>query len=288
MGFLSRRRPPCPICGGEVKGLLPWRIAGQTICKTCAGHIDLPDGALSEMTMEAFLAYRAFREENGLLRQRFRETQRVEFAWYTMEKILFDMDHGLFCLSDQVDRSTIFEREHIKSFTVYEDDKPLFEGSAAGLVCYNSTVQAYIEEAAPRIQEWANASEDEYVPSVSEPIDQFLIEIQLEHPYWKHKKVEMKGPRFDHIYPRAEDYLDEYQAWVNRFDRMAHTWMELAFPDAPEQRMDQPVPLMGTRASVFDRSVDVMEEIRKAKALLEQGLLTEEEFAARKRELLGI
>lgn len=31
MGLFDKR-PPCAICGGKVKGLLPWKIEGNYIC----------------------------------------------------------------------------------------------------------------------------------------------------------------------------------------------------------------------------------------------------------------
>ena len=34
MGLFGKK-DPCAICGGKVKGLLPWKIDGQLICNEC-------------------------------------------------------------------------------------------------------------------------------------------------------------------------------------------------------------------------------------------------------------
>ena len=39
MGLFDKS-PPCAICGGKVKGLLPWKIEGNYICDDCHGVID--------------------------------------------------------------------------------------------------------------------------------------------------------------------------------------------------------------------------------------------------------
>ena len=41
MGLFGKK-DPCAICGGKVKGLLPWKIDGQLICNDCYGHLPCP------------------------------------------------------------------------------------------------------------------------------------------------------------------------------------------------------------------------------------------------------
>ena len=49
------------------------------------------------MTLEDFKAYRQFREENKLLRDRFQISQQVDFGWLDT-KFLFDFPHRLLCM----------------------------------------------------------------------------------------------------------------------------------------------------------------------------------------------
>ena len=61
------------------------------------------------------------------------------------------------------------------------------------------------------------------------------------------------GMCFDDERPDLNDYLQSYEEKAKVMDELAHALMNLAFPGAPEQ-----------------------------------GIITEEEFAAKKRQLLGI
>ena len=61
--------------------------------------------------------------------------------------------------------------------------------------------------------------------------------------------------------------------------------MEVAFPGAAGS------PVTAARAGTEPTSsapVDTVTELQRYKALLEQGIITEEEFTAKKRQLLGI
>ena len=65
--------------------------------------------------------------------------------------------------------------------------------------------------------------------------------------------------------------------------------MAVAFPGAPEITVDDCGT--GTQAgarAVSAAPVDAVAEIKKYKELLDQDLITEEEFTAKKRQLLGI
>lgn len=88
MGLLTKK-DPCAICGGKVSGLFPYKIEGHLICNECHGQVDLPDEMENRMTLEDFKAYRQFREENKLLRDRFQISQQVDFGWLDT-KFLFD------------------------------------------------------------------------------------------------------------------------------------------------------------------------------------------------------
>ena len=65
--------------------------------------------------------------------------------------------------------------------------------------------------------------------------------------------------------------------------------MKVAFPGAVEQA--EGFPATAARAGTEPTSsapVDTVTELQRYKALLEQGIITEEEFTAKKRQLLGI
>ena len=126
---------------------------------------------------------------------------------------------------------------------------------------------------------------------IPEPFKQFLVEIRFDHPYWSIFTADMGGPTFDNTYPDVNDYLRDYQNSAAIMDQLAHALMALAFPGAPEQQAGAAAmtPTM-TRSAVVTPTVstDAVSEIQRFKALMDQGIITEEEFTAKKRQLLGI
>lgn len=73
-------------------------------------------------------------------------------------------------------------------------------------------------------------------------------------------------------------------------EKLAHALMKIAFPDAQEQRAHTDAAEAVTPAADAAPAVSaaVVADLQQLKALVEQGILTEEEFAAKKRQLLGI
>lgn len=268
---LFKKKDPCAICGGKVSGLFPSKIDGQYVCSDCYGFVDLPSTKpTATMTIEDFRGYMQFREENALLKEQFQTSQQIDFGlWDT--KFMFDMTNHLLCMDKHLGK-TIFEGRHIKSFVIKEDSIPLYEGSASGLNHYISTVPNRAMDLAPQIARLAmqaqmrrdmermrelmnNDNNNHYTPHIDipEPFKNFNVEILFEHPYWDVFKADMSGPTFDDERPDLNDYLQSYEEKAKVMDELAHALMNLAFPGAPEQ-----------------------------------GIITEEEFAAKKRQLLGI
>lgn len=304
MGLFTKK-DPCAICGGKVKGLFPWKVEGQLVCKTCYGNVHLPKEFVENMTMAQFQEYRIFREQNNILRQQFQTTEQVDFGFFS-EHFLFDTTHRLFCPSVNLD-STIFEGKCIKSFTIREDNELLFEGSANGLICYNSTVKDRVIAMAPMIRQAAMmirlkeeaermaeaAGKDSnrtysgnYVQTIPEPFHKFFVEIHCDHPYWKTLTTDKKGPEFSESRPDVDDYMRLYNDDAALMEKLARSLMAVAFPDAPEQRVNRNGAEQTTAAPAAP--VDAVAEIQRFKDLLDQGIITEEEFTAKKRQLLGI
>lgn len=290
MGLFGKK-DPCAICGGKVTGLFTKKIDGHPICKECYGHVHLPEGYVNNMSVEDFKTYMSFREKNKALKERFQKTLEVKMAFFG-DRIQFDMGSGLFCMDANLE-GTVFEGRHIKSFTIREDTSPLFEGSAAGLMCYTSVVPDRLAAMAPSIararmiQELKRHSDNnsnDYTYDLPEPFERFMVEIHMEHPYWNTITTEKKGPEFNDSCPDVNDYLDLYYADAADMGHLARALMELAFPGAPEYN----VPQGGTPVIVQNAAPDVAAELQKFKALMDQGIITEEEFTAKKRQLLGL
>lgn len=240
MGLFDKR-PPCAICGGKVKGLLPWKIEGNYICDDCHGVIDAQNG--NDFTMEQFLKYRDFREQNQALREQFRVDEIVEFGFLS-EKFVFDYEHSLFCMDKNLNK-TIFHGSELKSFMISEDGAPLLEGSAKGFIHHESRVPQRIDELLPQVNQMLIqrqmqesmerlANRDKEVrPSytsidIPEPFKKFYIKLYLQHPYWSLYEFERTGPVIIGDVPDLNQYRIEYNESVQHLETLANALARVA------------------------------------------------------------
>ncbi len=302
MGLFSKK-PPCPICGGKISWFLPSKIEGEYICDTCYNKIDMESDQADNLTMQGFKEYLAFHDQNQLLKDKFVISERIDFGlWDT--KIIFDHQNKLFCMSKNPDK-TVFEGKQLRSFTIKEDRTPLFEGSAKGIRRYASTVPERAMALAPQISQFMttkqmartmdkmdDGKQNNSTPmplfSVAEPFRAFNVELYFDHPYWKVIKCDMDGPRFDSHHPDVNNYLSTYQNSIRELEKMVAALGTVAFPEAPEQSIGLGAAGAQAAHTTMAPPVDAIEEIKKYKALMEGGIISQQEFDAKKRQLLGI
>ena len=301
MGLFSKK-PPCPICGGKISWFLPSKIEGEYICDNCYGKLDMDADKESKLTMQGFREYLAFYDQNQLLKDQLVISERIDFGlWDT--KIIFDYQNKLFCMSKNPDK-TVFEGKQLKSFSIKEDSTPLFEGSAEGIRRYASTVPERAMALAPQIVQFlintqlsrtldklddgkVNRTAPVQYFDVPEPFRAFNVELQFDHPYWTVIKCDMDGPRFNNTLPDVNDYLRSYQQSMEEIEKLVAALRTVAFPGAPEQSVGH-----GAAQAVLHTTMappaDAIEKIKKYKALMEDGIISQQEFDAKKRQLLGI
>lgn len=295
MGLFDKR-PPCAICGGKVKGLLPWKIEGNYICNDCYGVVDAQDG--NSFNMKQFLEYRDFREQNHALKDQFHIDETVEFGFFS-EKFVFDYQNNLFCMDKGLDR-TIFHGSELESFLISEDGAPLLEGSARGYIRHQSTVPQRINDLLPQMNQLllqqqetleriTNRENDTPTATtridLPEPFKKFYIKLYFRHPYWKLREFGRTGPTLIGDVPDLSQYRIEYNEDVEQLKRLADALARVAgfplqgstVPSSPAAAAPAPAP-----------AVDAVAEIKKYKELLDAGVITEAEFAAKKKQLMGI
>ncbi|MDD2971199.1 MAG: DUF4428 domain-containing protein [Lachnospiraceae bacterium] len=305
MGLLGKK-PPCAICGGKVGFLLPTKIDGEYICSNCDAKIDMQRDLRDGLTMQGLREYMVYYEENKRLQEQFQISEKVDFGWWDT-KLIFDYENHLFCMSKQPDK-TIFQGAELVSFTIKEDTTPLYEGDAKALKRYTSTVPERVRAMEPQLVQYIMNKrmeesmerrmerEDEdyhrtYIPSIdiSEPFHSFQVEIHLNHPYWKVVTCDMNGPTFSNDRPDVNDYIRDYQNDIEEIEKLVNALKTVAFPQAVEQSVGAP-GLGGFVQQVQQpqQAGDTIEDIKKYKSLMEEGIISQEEFQEKKRQLLGI
>jgi hypothetical protein len=247
MGLFSNK-PLCPICGGKNSWLLPMKIEGEYICGTCQNKIDMETDKAMHLTMQDLKEYFEFYDRNHMLRDQFVISEQFNCdLWDT--KIIFDYHHKMFCMSSKPDK-TVFYGKHLKSFTIKEDNIPLFEGSATGIKRYTSTVPESARALAPYIihflmkrhqtlatlkLDYDKENKATQIFNVLEPFRVFNVELHFDHRYWTVIRCLLDGPRFSGDNPDLNDYIRSYQCSIEQIEKLVVALKTVAFPGAPEQ-----------------------------------------------------
>ncbi len=311
MGLFTNNKKGCPVCGNPTPRLFPTKVEGNPICKECAQKIYLPDGKLKEMSADDFIQYINFYDENQTLRDLFFETFHHNFG-FIGDDLMVDTAHGLF-RTKNLKEALVFEAANLKDFRILEDETLLFEGGKESFKKFESDIpekvkamstvvaqfrillQEYeMREARERERQERARERGETITTryVSRPtldtkhlFEKFVIEITLDHPYWNEIRWEVKAPEFDYNYPSVEDYLVDYENKAEQMHAIAVNLMQLINPNIQEEFNGTSNCLAETQAEPVMSGV---EEIKKYKELLDMGIITEEEFAVKKHELLGL
>ena len=115
------------------------------------------------------------------------------------------------------------------------------------------------------------------------------MEITLDHPYWKNFYKETGAPKFDSDHPSTIDYLDDYTQKTEELHTLAQNLMQLIDPQVQEKVIDPAsVHSAPQAASAPAQAEDPTVALPKYKALLDAGVITAEEFEAKKKQLLGL
>ncbi len=317
MGLFTSKKNLCPICGSPTPRLFATKVEDMPICKECDSKIDIPQETVQAMTVDGFRQYLAFYDENAALRARFKKEYSFDVKGWSTE-LRIDFTHGLFRLTDQ-EGAIAYEKSCIRSFRILEDNYALYEGDASGLRCRTSKAPDYLNGLQPVYNEYlrerqeyermkaltdaldkdGNSSTRRTIPeprfNATKPVQQYRIVITMDHPYRKEFQGDLESPDFGFITPDLTETIRKYNDLLTSLDGLARNLMMLFAPNAPVQRSGsagaQPVrtaPVVPTAAPASAAPTDAVTEIQRYKALMDQGIITGEEFEAKKRQLLGI
>lgn len=318
MGLFSNNKKLCPVCGGPTPRLLATKVDNTPICKACASKIELPEGMINQMSIETFAEYISFYDNNQTLRDCFGETF-VYSQGFLKADIAVDTSNRLFRLRNAKD-ALVFESSNLKSFRILEDSKVLYESRGNVLICNESNVPErvngmrtvieqfrarrqhyeFMERMQRREEEAAKQRGETYHKQYiscpffegNEPFNSFFIELEFEHPYWENYHGEVKGTKFSTTNPEVGTYLCEYQEAVEKLHELAINLIQIMCPGAQEIQntagMASENMFAARQAPTMAAGNNAIEEIKQYKGLLDAGIITEEEFAAKKRQLLGL
>ncbi|WP_313527438.1 DUF4428 domain-containing protein [Anaerotignum sp.] len=301
MGLFSKKEP-CPICGGKIDIFFPRKIEGQLVCDNCYDKLDVQEEILNSFTMADFREYLSYYEQNQQLREGFNTSYALDFSVIGNDMV-FDFDNKLFCVDDKLNK-LIFAGKDVVSIVIKEDSTPLFECNHREIKSYQSSVKERALQMAPQLAQMVSnqrlmrnmeritREEDKaprYIPIVDlpEPFKAFHIHIKFEHPYWNNMDFRVSGPTFSNEYPDVNEYIKEYTEQITNLEAFINAFRRITFSDVKAQPADNN-PASQSSHSGSSSDSDPVAEIKKYKELMEGGIITEEEFSEKKRQLLRI
>jgi len=262
MGLFSNNKKPCPICGEATPRLLATKIADKTpLCSDCSRKISMEDSKVDDLSVDGLKAHLALREENAkYLENTFRPNKKIPIGFTNLN---IDGVNKVFTIPlnmcGDTENPPVFKFEELMSYElIVEDDavERFGKGDAAPQLMpmvYRPTVVVYDKDEKPQNETCS-----------------FSLALYLSNPCWD-KVVSSAGSvsaRKHFIQHEINDHLDKLSMVTAALSEIMG---------------------MGGKAGAVESNADsTAEDIKKFKELLDGGVITQEEFNAKKKQLLGI
>ena len=258
---LFGKKEVCPICGSAMKGLFHVKLKdGKALCKDCTQKTFLDSEMFPFMTSEDVKEHLAYRENNRQKHNSFTPNRQISAAFGTVQ---IDDSKNLWSYSvdKKMDNPPIFSFSDIVDYELTEDGETITKGgvgsAAVGGLLFGSTGAVV-----------GGLTGSKKTKTVVKSI---RIRVSLQNKYTK--KIEFEFIPFGTEYKVGsmtyDLYKDEARSLLSLLDSMCE--------QAAQSLAAQP-------QTAFSEA----DEIMKFKQLLDSGIITEEEFQAKKKQLLGI
>lgn len=298
MGLFKNDKKPCPICGSATPRLLATKIEGQPICSDCDRRISMETEIQNNLTLAGLRQHYAWRDANDAEKEAFSPSLDLSASW--SDDIVLDQEHRAFSFyTSKYD--VLFHADEVRLLTIREDGRVLFSGGPQGGEWRYSSLPERVSGMAgqidvalmmDRICDMADddrSNDHRNDPYFSDPMDHWTIELRLEHPYWNILEMRINAPYWDNRRPDCGCYLQEYEERIVWLQDFAQAMMGLCFPEAVgKDKGEADVQVSPVSEKQLSSAESTIEELKKYKELFDAGVINEDEFSAKKRQLLGI
>jgi len=253
----------CPICGGPVKGLLNTKIKDKlTICNDCVSKSKMDYTLYALQSVEDMKKHLQYRQNNQEMFSSFKITREVKLSgWYFRE----DSNKGLWYYTNIKNpvNPPLFRYDEIADYEYTEDGITVTKGgvgsAVVGGLLFGAT-GAIVGGIAGKKQ------------SKTE-VTKMIVRLSLTNPY--HNTLEINlNPSNTNLKVGSFVYnqmKEEAMALISFLDSLAHK---------ASANSDQNISNSNSNSAA--------DEILKYKNLLEIGAITQEEFEAKKKQLLNL
>lgn len=294
MSLFKNDKKPCPICGGATPRIFSTKIEGQPLCGDCASHLSVQYDIEQKMTLDDVREHFAFRDRNDAEKACFCETGRVEFSCGDGEAIFDEPNHRFYFMQSK--NKILFHGSEVLTVEIREDSNLIFRADRNSYTWRDTGLREQVNAMSAQINmsnmidRMQRAQDKEHATdtSFSDPMRDWHIVITLEHPYWTKLETELDGPFWDNSEPDCVKFIRDYDTSIKKLKEFAMGMLRTCFPEVLARTEQANNAAKAAAAAPAAPATGAAEEIKKFKELLDVGAITQEEFDAKKKQLLGL
>lgn len=181
MGLFSKREP-CPVCGGDVKGLFLTRIGDKKmLCRKCSDQVSMNKELLKTATPEFIRGHLAYRNKNA---EKY-DALRWNVRYTDVPGLKFGVDPGagfFYMVHDDLhdeDNPLVFSFDQLTGYELYRAAKKVDDADIPGDTALESTLSS-LSGIANVIR---NDDEIRY--------DYFKLKLMFSDPYWPEMEIKI-------------------------------------------------------------------------------------------------
>ncbi len=263
MGLFSNNKKPCPVCGQATPRLLATKIDGNTpICSDCSRKLSMVNTRIDDLSLEAFKEHLSMREENeAFLKNNFHPDRRLPIGFTHLN---IDSGNRVFTLPlvmcGDTDNPPVFQFDELISYELRMDSNVVEyfrKGDAAPQIIptvYRPPVIIKDEDEKPQNEMTA-----------------FSLILYLSNPCWD--KIESNAGT---VSARHFSMQGEINSHLSKLSMITMALRDMMGGNGVAN---------GSPKSNVDSTAD---DLIKFKQLLDGGIITQAEFDAKKKQLLGL
>lgn len=180
MGLFGKKEP-CPVCGGEVKGLFLMKIGDkQILCKDCSKQVSMHKELLHNATPEFIREHLAYRQKNA---EEYNALH-WDVRYTSVPGLEVGVDPGagfLYLVHDELHdekNPVVFSFDQITGYELYRLNKKVDDADTPGATCLESTLSA-LAGIAHIVHKDSNAT------------DYFKLKLTISDSYWPEMELKI-------------------------------------------------------------------------------------------------
>ncbi|MEG0018605.1 MAG: SHOCT domain-containing protein [Hydrogenoanaerobacterium sp.] len=272
MGLFSNSAKPCPICGKATPRLLAKKIGGEAICSKCADNIAADDVLVQSWSINDLKEHINYRDENQKLLKNFTPTRTVNYE----HEFVIDDNKKLFFVSQWGEENPpVFRFEDVQGFEMSLGYNTV-ESWSRGMkrTPYSPPALGLASGISMLAEAFGGTKGKE-----NDRFENLLLILKVNTKYLKEYELCNLSICGDTIAEYEHSFAEE----LARANIACNCIISIA-SGGTATAAASPTPA----AAVIPLAEQAADNIRKFKELLDAGIITQEEFDAKKKQLLGI